>query len=196
MTHFSPAATDDDPEPTPVFLAEYVNSELEADHMLLTDPLCSALMTEILALRETYAAAEASKIEELEKAGEERLSAEIAKLSETESSIPELEQAEQRLTEAIQADFDKALFEFSATWLGRQLSSHEDDGIRTLVCQMVAEPYTLSRYHRKTGTVQTACPISCRAPSTSSVPVCSSSRLPTSRSASSPAPPTPKSWRP
>lgn len=155
MTHFSPAATDDDPEPTPVFLAEYVNSELEADHMHLTDPLCSALMTEILALRETYAAAEASKIEELEKAGEERLSTEIAKLSETESSIPELEQAEQRLTEAIQADFDKALFEFSATWLGRQLSSHEDDGIRTLVCQMVAEPYTLSRYHRKTGTVQT-----------------------------------------
>ena len=158
-TFLPPVETDeesDEPnEPEPCLLVNYVNSELEADGISLSDPVCSRLMAEILDQRATFADALASKSEELEKGGQERFSAQVAELASQELSIPELEQAERRLQSELEDEYASALFDFSASWLSRRLISQEDDELRRLACDMVAEPYTLSRYHRKTGVVQT-----------------------------------------
>lgn len=160
MTTFFPPiennqASDEHSDSEPCLLVDYVNSELEADGIQFSDPLCFRLMTEILGQRATFADAIASKSEELQKSGADRFSAQVAELASQELSIPELEQAEQRLQSELEEEFASALFDFSASWLSRRLISLEDNELRRLACDMVAEQYTLSRYHSKTGVVQT-----------------------------------------
>lgn len=153
MVPFYPPDENPDDETEPVILLDYVRHELAADNIVLSDPLSRKMLTEIQNLRERYIIAEQQRSEELIRERESKFKDEVARMADGELSIQELEIAERELQKKLDEEYSKSLFDFACGWLGRILISHEDDSIRKLASAMIAEPYTLSRYHAKTGTL-------------------------------------------
>lgn len=156
MVQFMPPCESEEGEQQePTMILDYVENELSIDRIHLSDPLCLKLLEELYSMRDAYHKAEEEYSGELLRQREEKFGKEVEKLMALELSIPELEAQEQIVQRKLDEEYSQSLFEFACGWPGRRLISHEDDSLRKLASAMVAEPYTLSRYHNKTGTVLT-----------------------------------------
>lgn len=153
MPFYVPEDTETDEQPQSMLLVEYVKSELDVDNITFQDTLCHNLLSEILGMRDSFVTARESYEQQKLAERAERFNEEVSQLATSEMTIHELENAERNVQERLDVDFNNAMLDFSAEWLSRLLISHEKDEIRLLASKMVAEPYTLSRYHLKAGKV-------------------------------------------
>lgn len=155
MAAIEPPEEDYADNEAPMLVLDYVNSELTADGIEFTDPVCAELLKESLSMREQYFADEADYATELRSEIDRQFEQETQELINSELSIQELERAESKIRSKNEEEYARRMLDYSMNWLSLKLISHENDDMRKLVSRMVAEPYILSRYHRKTGVVLT-----------------------------------------
>ncbi len=143
----------DDNQSCPLVL--YVRDELLADEIALRDPVCSRMLVMMCDMVEQFNADRADNFTHLQQSLQPEYEHRTAELIEASMDVPSLEAAEEKLRQQLQQQLYDADLEYCCNYIAAVLTSHEDDSIRTLACRLIAEPYTLSRYHSKSGHVLT-----------------------------------------
>lgn len=142
-----------EPDAAPWSVLDYVQAELEADGIEFTDGGCARLYAEMLESRGAFAESLGAELARLDAEADARFREECARLLDSSVSVDEINDREAAVSEEIERWRRGAEFEFAEGWLSRRLVSHEDDTVRRLASQMVAEPYQLSKYHARKGVV-------------------------------------------
>ena len=140
-------------EGTTVPLCVYISDELHADDITLADPVCRRMLELALHTVEKFQADREDNFRRLDAEKAEKFNAGVARLASGNLEINEIETREKQLDEVLDLQAAEADFDFCCNYLGEILLSHEEDDMRHLAGQMLAEPHTLSKYHSKTGTI-------------------------------------------
>lgn len=148
-------AVDDEGNPYPMTVLDYIDYEFGADDIHLTDPVIARLYDRIHVIANTWdviaGRLETRKQEirqKLTDEGRERIRAEAG-------SITEIKKAEENLEALIVDEITNLELTEKRQFLVRQLLSDDDDGIRRLATELADERYQLSKVHSKFAHVQT-----------------------------------------
>lgn len=144
-----------DDEEHPLTVVEYIKSEMEADAIQWVDPSVAAIFSHLLSLIPEHQERLKEVMSKCATDKEAMFKEKTQKLVNQEIDLPGLEKAEKKLREELDEEEAQTIYEFSRDFISQNLINSENDTLRTTATQMVTEPYTLSRYHEKTGHIET-----------------------------------------
>ncbi|MDE7381561.1 MAG: DNA primase [Muribaculaceae bacterium] len=130
-------------------VAQYIEEELVADDLYLTDPLYSKILKIIPGYYTLYRQDLANftkKIEDEQREERRRVYEEIARKG---LGMAEIERAEKKLEERLTLEKEETLKEYSRDYVGNVLASHEDNEVRRFVNEVINDRYILSRIYQK-----------------------------------------------
>ncbi len=138
----------------PMTLLEYIGAELKADDIKFRNPLNQRIfdvMNSLLpAFRRDVAAYEVTLEQRRKALFKEGIDAIAAQNLDMES----IEYQEKLLNQRVDEEINKERVAYSRDYLSSILVSHEDDEIRLYAIALVSEKYSLSKYHQKTGKIE------------------------------------------
>ncbi|MCM1503860.1 MAG: DNA primase [Muribaculum sp.] len=140
----------------PVYVVDYVESELKDDEITFSDPIVLKTFEEALRLRRgswngDFSANEANLLAEREKFisdGEEEI-------RNSDSDLSAIQRREKELNERADARYFDGQRQFASAYIEKNLCSHLDDDIRKLSLELVPEKHVLSKVHTKYSKVET-----------------------------------------
>lgn len=136
-----------------LFLVEYVAEELEPDDVVFSVEIYRRIFDILLKMKPDFTTALERFSEKLDISIRQRRDEGIAKLAESDMTISEIERAEKKLDEELQAYRRESITEFSKDYPARQLLSHEDDDIRAAVNELIRERHQLSHIYMRDNNV-------------------------------------------
>ena len=135
----------------PLNVLDYIKSELDADSIVFTTPIYRRVMEAV-----TTIAANDWPGDSLRRHLDlERESAEAIARGEEDirnsnlSSTAEIEKADTAMRENVAVSLENAFREYAKNYISRRLLASEDDSIRNLTADMVADKHVLSKVHTK-----------------------------------------------
>lgn len=132
-----------------ISVAEYIQSEMQADNLTFSVPLFKRTFERIIRLKEEYTDDIKAKLEEVRNRQISEHSAWCTEIASQALSIDEIESKEQEFAALQKKALRNEIDAFAADFIGRILGSDPDDEIRSLVLKTITPRYTLSKYHSK-----------------------------------------------
>ena len=135
----------------PLNVLDYIKSELDADSIVFTTPLYRRTMEEVTAIAATDWPGDSMR----RRLDLERESVDAIARGEEEirnsnlSSTAEIEKADTAMRENVAVALENAFREYSKNYIARRLLASEDDSIRNLTADLVADKHVLSKVHTK-----------------------------------------------
>lgn len=146
---------DEDGNPQPVSVMDFVEMELSADEIMFTTPSYRKILEMAMALRERYD-------EDMPSARDRALEKRTAAWNEGEERIrleaitmDDIKLREKQLLEHCDRVYEDYLFDFTANYVERRLSSSDDSEARDITAELVMEKHQLSKIHTKFAHVET-----------------------------------------
>lgn len=147
---------DDDGNPVPMTVLEYIEADLAADEICFVNPDLAHFFAEALRLsRYSWDADLERRKEELEKRRRQEFEAGIEEIRSKATDVGSISAMERSLQETVDTNYAKGLEEFSSSYLARQMCSSPDDSVRNLASDLVVERHILSKVHTKYAKVAT-----------------------------------------
>ncbi len=136
-------------------LLEYVAEELNDDNIKFSVNIFGKIFNILQDIKPDFDMALERFSEQLEILINRQREERIAKIAESDFSIREIERAEKKLEEELDEYRKESIKEFSKDYPSRQLSSHEDDYVRSTVNNIISERHQLSHiYTRDNNTIE------------------------------------------
>jgi DNA primase len=152
MTPFTIFDGDEEREGT---LIEYIQSELNADDIHFQNALNQRMFSIMLKLLSNYTNAKEQHDKQLSEDRAKRFREGIDAIAAKELDMDSIEYEEKALNLKLDEDIRQKEVLFARDYLSSILVSHEDDEIRQYAINLVSEKYSLSKYHNKTGKIET-----------------------------------------
>lgn len=147
---------DDDGNPVPMTVLEYIEADLAADEIAFVNPDLAHFFAEALRLsRYSWDADLERRREELEKRRRQEFEAGVEEIRSKATDVGSISAMERSLQETVDTNYTKGLEEFSSSYLARQMCSSPDDSVRNLASDLVVERHILSKVHTKYAKVAT-----------------------------------------
>ncbi len=144
--------TDDDP---PLLVSDYVREEFDSDELTLTDPAAIKLYAAIeQRIADGWLSDYAAFLPRLDADIAELRRQGIQRISDEGTGAAHIERLEEQLEQELSAERSRRQQQFREMYL-HALTSAEDDTVRDLAADLIAEPYRLSRYHSRFAHVET-----------------------------------------
>lgn len=140
-------------EPEWLSTVRYVAEELHADGMSFSNEVYAKVFSSLLQLEDSYRTDLRTFLSELDAELASKLNREYDHIRAEASDMRQISKMEAKAHEDIEEERGRRIDEFSSGYAGRILASSVDDDVRTCVTEMLADPYSLSKYHYKTGHV-------------------------------------------
>jgi DNA primase len=136
-------------------LIEYIQSELNADNIKFQNPLNQRMFDIMLKLLNSYNSAKEEHDKQLGEERAKRFREGIDAIAAKELDMDSIEYEEKALNLKLDEEFQKQEILFARDYLSSILVSHEEDEIRQYAIKLVSDKYSLSKYHQKTGKIET-----------------------------------------
>lgn len=149
-------AYDDDNNPVPVKVIEYVVNELAADDLRFTNADVLATMDEAVKTScATWVEDSARNSAQLLELRASQIAAGEASLRETETDLATIERKEKLLVEDADSRYADGMRRYAMLYIEKTLTSHPDDRVRNLALELVADKHVLSKVHTKYAHIET-----------------------------------------
>lgn len=148
-------AIDDDGNPHPMTVLEYINYEFEADQITFTDPVIARLHARILDIASNWHVIADSLGPRAEEIRQQMTAEGQARIRDEAKSIADIQKAEENLQMLIQQSIDNLETDERRQFFVRQLLSDADDDVRRLATELADDRYQLSKVHSKFAHIQT-----------------------------------------
>lgn len=146
----------DGEEETPIRLIDYVDEELAADGISFQTPVYAKTYTKAKELcRSTWVDDERQAIDNAVGLRQRLWDEGVGEIRNQSIDLSDIKSREVALTQRCDKAYDDYLTNFTANYISSRLASDEDDEIRLLTADLVAERYQLSRVHTKYAQVPT-----------------------------------------
>lgn len=139
-----------------VTVLSFIQAELENDEISLTDPACARIYAQALDIAMSQWPEDLIKAtENLERHRRTALTQGQEKIRLEATGLADIQNREQQLTEAVDAEYRQSLDDYKAQYLEEIFMSSPDDQVRTTATHLAAEKYQLSKVHTKYAHVET-----------------------------------------
>lgn len=139
----------DDTSSSSINVVQYIDSELKNDDVSFTDAVFGRIFDELLRLQSDFDKAYDQYCNELESRIEQKRKEGIEEISKFDYTVAEIEKAEQRMEQDLDAFRDAELIEFTKNFAAKELASHEDGEVRKAVTDLLYEKHRLSHIYLK-----------------------------------------------
>ncbi|MDE7160358.1 MAG: DNA primase [Muribaculaceae bacterium] len=147
-TDMNSAESDDlsaEEEDAPPNVAEFISDELEADSITLSIPVYARILEAVTAMREDLMAAKGVWDEKMDLRIESLREEGYAEIAAAALPINEIQVQERILEDRLNSLREREWNEYVRLFPGRELASSEDEEVRAVVTELLAEPYELSK---------------------------------------------------
>lgn len=149
-------AFDENGNSIPMTLLQYVDSELSADQIELSNPdIAAAFATARTLAAESFKAASEANAASVTLAIASRRAEGHARIRESATDIASIERMESELEASLAAEADEADDLFRTSFIARHLVNDPADATRRLATELVADRYVLSKIHTKYAKIET-----------------------------------------
>lgn len=146
---------DENNEPQPMTVLEYIGYEFETDGITFTDPVIARLYNRVVEMAGTWGQVAETLVGKSADIRRRMTEEGHAKIRAEASSIAEIQKAEANLETLIVSEIEAAENTERRSFFERQLLSDADDEIRRLATDLAGDRYKLSKVHSKFAHIQT-----------------------------------------
>lgn len=147
---------DEDNNPMPYLVYQFVDGELQTDNVTLTAPEHRQLWNRIMQIAETTWPGDRDREwEKLEAVAQKMLTDGLAEIRREGRSISDIKKRELELTQRIDETRAKGRRDYTRIYLERLLCSDPDDAVRSLATELADDKYVLSKVHTKYSKIET-----------------------------------------
>lgn len=147
---------DEDGNTSPLSVVDYVESDLNDDGLGFTNPDLARFFEACVELsRHDWTVSYERESRRLLQVKDEEFARGIEEIRAKATDLGSITAMERTLNETLDRQYEEALADYAATYLGRLLCSSSDDEVRALATELVPEKYVLSKVHTKYAHVNT-----------------------------------------
>ncbi len=142
--------------PSSMRVLDYIRQELELDHITLVNKGFRDVLERALEVKDNgWRDAEVSFHGEVEQRRRQMYAEGIEEIRNRVEDLGSIDAQEQNLHERIEDECTNMLADFSEMYVGRELMNSDDDSIRRLATDLVAQKHQLSKIHTKYAKIET-----------------------------------------
>ncbi len=143
-------------EESPMLLIDYVRDELDTDNITFQTPVYAKAYSHAMELRNgPWEADEQAAVEQAMAHRQKVWDEGIQAIRENATDLSDIKAREVALTQRCNEEYNTQLQSFAVNYISSRLASSEDDELRLLTPDLVADRYHLSRVHTKFAQVPT-----------------------------------------
>lgn len=140
---------DEEGNPTPYDVIDYVLSELQTDDLTFTNPDIRLTLNEAVLEKENWVSYLPEVQRRLDAQRQEEIDAAERELQLSGADLSTIKRREREIDDAANANYTARLLQEQMMFLSKRLSSHPDAVIRDLTLELVSEKHVLSKVHTK-----------------------------------------------
>lgn len=146
---------DENNNPMPMTVLDYINYELSNDDISLTDAGAIGIMENAISLAASWPEYYHTLSERMEQERKRLMAEGQERIRNEASDLATIQKAENDLAVNVEAEIRAIEVEARRSFLERSMLNHDDDNVRHLVTDMVSDRYRLSKVHSKFAHVET-----------------------------------------